>query len=351
MREREGARGRVLRMAASVRAPGRSPMLQVVKSAVAAIATWLLAGWLFPGPVPVFGAIAALLVVQPSLNQSFSKAVERSVGVIAGVVLASALGLVFGSQTWVVLVAIAAALMLAWVLKMTPGTANQVAISALLVLAIGTATPEYALDRVLETLLGAVVGIVVNVAVVPPVAVAPARAAIDALGAELAASFGRLADALEQPRTPAELEGLLIEARLMRPMLEKAQQAIDAGAESLTLNPRGGRHRAELADLDRVGHVYSPIVTQLIGMTRAVYDRYSPDLADEPLMRAIAEQLRRAQHDIGLIRGREAGTPAMEPPALTTPLRIDRPPSTHWVLIGSLLEDLHRIHTGLADSV
>ena len=347
MREREGERGRVLWMAASVRAPGRSPLLQVVKSAVAAIATWLLAGWLFPGPAPVFGAIAALLVVQPSLNQSLSKAVERSVGVIAGVVLASTLGIAFGPQTWVVTAAIAAALLLAWALKMTPGTANQVAISSLLVLAIGTGTPQYAIDRVLETLLGAVVGIVVNVALVPPVAVAPARAAIDALGAELAASFGRLADALEQPRTPADLEGLLIEARLLRPMVEKAQQAIDAGAESLTLNPRGGRHKAELAELDRVGRVYSPIVTQLIGMTRAVYDRYSPDLAEEPLVAAIAEQLRRAQHDIDLVRGRGVGTPTEEPPALTRPLHIDRPPSTHWVLIGSLLEDLHRVHSGL----
>ena len=54
-----------------------------------------------------FAAIAALLVVQPSLNQSLGKALERSVGVIAGVVIASALALAFGQSTWVVVLAVA----------------------------------------------------------------------------------------------------------------------------------------------------------------------------------------------------------------------------------------------------
>ncbi|WP_347354600.1 FUSC family protein [Intrasporangium sp.] len=73
-----------MRVTATFRANRRSPLLQVLKSAVATVAAWLLAGWLLPGPLPVFAAIAALLVVQPSLNQSFAKAVERTVGVIVG---------------------------------------------------------------------------------------------------------------------------------------------------------------------------------------------------------------------------------------------------------------------------
>ena len=100
--------------------------------------------------------------MQPSLNQSLTKALERSIGVFAGVVIASILGILLGDGTWVIILATVVALFIAWALKMTPGTANQVAISALLVLALGTATPTYALDRVLETLIGAVIGILVN---------------------------------------------------------------------------------------------------------------------------------------------------------------------------------------------
>ena len=83
-------------MNVSLRAPRRSPLLQVVKSAVATLAAWLLAGWLIGGPPPVFAAIAALLTVQPSINQSLGRGVERTVGVVAGVVVASVIGIVLG---------------------------------------------------------------------------------------------------------------------------------------------------------------------------------------------------------------------------------------------------------------
>lgn len=355
-----------MRVTSAFRAPQRAPVLQVAKSAVATVGAWLIAGALVPGPPPVFAAIAALLVVQPSLNQSFSKAIERSVGVIVGVVIASALGIAFGESTWVILLAIVVALIVAWAAKATPGTANQVAISALLVLSLGAATPGYAVDRILETIIGAAIGIVVNVLLVPPVAVAPAHRAVAALGEELAASLERLASALESPRTPADLEELLLEARLMRPMRDAAEAAIGAGRESLALNPRARRHREELVGLNDVLERLGPMVTQVIGMTRAFYDHYDPTLADEPTVHAIADQLRRAAHDIRLdLQGVEAGP--VDPrdvsgagagaaagtapgPALTAPLVIPRASAEHWILIGSLLEDLRRIHAALARS-
>ena len=47
-----------MRITATFRATKRVPILQVLKSAVATIAAWLVAGWLIPGPLPVFAAIA-----------------------------------------------------------------------------------------------------------------------------------------------------------------------------------------------------------------------------------------------------------------------------------------------------
>lgn len=341
-----------MKLLAAFRASRRQPWLQVAKSAAATIAAWLVAGWLIPGPLPVFAAIAALLVVQPSVNQSVSKAIERSVGVVAGVVIASVLALVFGQTTWVVLVAIAAALLVAWLLRMTTGTSNQVAISALLVLSLGAATPGYAVDRVLETIIGAVIGFVVNVVLVPPVALEPAHRAVDALGGEVAESLERLADALEAPQTPAQLEEVMITARLLRPMLVTADTALTTGAESLTLNPRGRRRRDELDRLAATLERLSPIVTQIIGMTRAFYDRYDDGLVEEPAVRAIADQLRRAAHDVRRTVRRATADVAHPPtasiPALTAPLAIGAPSSEHWILVGSLLEDLRRVHDNLA---
>jgi uncharacterized membrane protein YccC len=334
------------------RASKRVPILQIAKASVATIAAWLVAGWLIPGPLPVFAAIAALLVVQPSVNQSFGKAIERSIGVILGVVIATGISFAFGQSSWVILLAIVVAMLVAWALKMTPGTSNQVAISAMLVLALGASSPEYALDRVIETLIGAAIGIVVNALIVPPVALTPARRDLALLGGELAASLDRLASALETPQSPAGLQQLMVEARLMRPMRDAADASIATGEESLTLNPRRSAHRTELAEQRSLLERLSPIVTQVIGMTRAFFDHYDEALADEPTVQAIAEQLRRAAHDVRLAVhladvDPEPMTSAL--PALTSPLVVSPPKSGHWILIGSLMEDLRRIRAELVE--
>ena len=271
---------------------------------------------------------------------------------ILGVLIATAVLFAFGQTSWIVLVAVVVAMFVAWALKMTPTTSNQVAISAMLVLALGAASPEYAFDRILETLIGAAIGIIVNALIVPPVALAPARRDLALLGGELAASLERLASAFETPQSPADLEQLLIEARLLRPMRDAADDSIAAGEESLTLNPRRSAHRTELAELRTLLDRLGPIVTQVIGMTRAFFDHYDESLAGEPTVRAIAEQLRRAAHDVRLVvhLADVEPEPLTSPvPALTSPLVVSPPKSGHWILIGSLLEDLRRIHEELAE--
>ncbi|WP_087130037.1 FUSC family protein [Microbacterium esteraromaticum] len=343
-----------MRFPSAIRAARRAPLLQVLKSAAATIGAWLLAGWLLPGPLPIFAAIAALLVVQPSVNQSLSKAIERSVGVIVGVVIAVLLSLLLGPQSWVVLAAVVVALLIAWALRASTGTGNQVAISAVLVLALGSSNSDYAWERIVETLIGAVVGFIVNVAVVPPVLSAPARRDVGMLGREVAASLERLADALPSVQSGPQLQELMLEVRLLRPMLAAAQASIASAEESLSLNPRRSRHNDDLKEIRALLTRIAPVVTQVIGMTRAYYDHYEDSLADDASVRAIAEQLRRAGHDVRLAV--QLADAAPEPdvmtsavPALTAPLMMRPPESDHWILVGSLMEDLRRIHGELRE--
>ena len=96
--------------------------------------------------------------------------------------------------------------------------------------------------------------------------------------------------------------------------------------------------------------VVQPSINQ--SFTRAVYDGYTASIADDPSVRAIAEQLHRAAHDVRLdfaLDPRTEPEPIAEEPALTRPLQIRTPSTEHWVLVGSLLMDLHRIHESLRD--
>ncbi len=337
-------------MPTTLRASTRVPLLQVAKTAVAMIAAWVIAGAFLPTQLPIFAAIAALLVVQPSVNQSVGRAIERSIGVIVGVGIAYAIGIVFGTSSWIVLLTVVVAIFLSWALKLTPGTANQVPITAMLVLAIGAASPNYAFVRIVETIIGAIIGVIVNLVIVPPVLIGPARTSVNALGIEAAATLDRLATALTVPQTQAQLDELLITARLLRPMQARTESDLSQARESLTLNPRQSRHRKDLDAVDEFFRRLGPVITRVLGMTRAFHDRYDDSISREPTVRAIADELTRASHDLRLL-AREPDAPSPEPdavtagiPVLTAPLSVAAPNSRHWVLIGSLVEDLRRIH-------
>jgi len=338
-----------VRYLASLRASARVPLLQAAKTALATVAAWVIAGALIPEQLPAFAGIAALLVVQPSLNQSLSRAVERSIGVVAGVLVAYVIGLVFGGGYWVVLLSIVAAIAVTWVLRLTPTTSVQVPISAMLVLSVGSSTPGYAVDRIVETVIGAVIGLVVNVFVVPPVAIRPARASVDGLLDEIADRIDAIANALTHPHTTAQLDELLLLARLLRPMALKTDEALKAADESLSINPLRNRHQPLLSEAEALRDRLNHLVTRTLAMTRTLRDRYTDELIDEPTIVALAEETRRAAHDLRLLRltprGADAEVPVAldEPPALTAPLDVGRPDPTHWILIGSLLEDLRRI--------
>lgn len=327
---------------------GRASVLQMVKASIAATLAWFAAS-LLPSPdPPIFAVIAAVIVVQPSVNQSFAKALERSLGVLLGVVIALVIGLVFGDAAWAILVAVVVAIVVAWALTLSLHAANQVPISAMLVLALGAASPVYSIERIVETVIGAAIAFVVNALVVPPVPLAPAKRSIVELAAETARGFDRLADAAVGANRAERPEMLLIEARLLRPMQDRALKDVTAAEEALSLNPRARRYRASIDAMRATLQALSVTVTPLIGMTRAFHDHYDEELTREPMMIEIATEMRRIAHDIRMkfVTPHELGPDedVDTKPLLTKPLITQAPGGLRWILIGSLLEDLRRVH-------
>lgn len=342
-----------LALARSVRSATRIPLLQAAKTSIATVLAWVVAGAALPGELPVFAAVAALIVVQPSVNQSLTKALERSVGVVAGVTIATGVSLLLGSAGWIVIVAIVVAIFASWALRLSPTSANQVAISAMLVLALGAATPEYAGLRIVETLIGAATAVVVNALVVAPVAITPARSAVHLLGMAIADHLEALGRALRGPIERPQLETLMIEARLLRPMREAAFDAVTDAEESLALNPRRGTVGPLVAETSALLARLTPLVHRVVGMTRSVRDGFEPDLLDDPVVEEIAGQLERAGHDLRIVVETGLGTvpeEIAEPPLLTAPVAVPSANPDHWILIGSLLEDLRRVREEIVGS-
>lgn len=375
---------------ARLRISSRTPFLQVVKTAVAVVAAVLLCRLLIDGPFPTFAAIAALLVVQPSINQSFVKGLERSAGVVLGVVLATGLHLLLGGSVWVVLLVVVLAILIAWALRLTPTSATQVGISGMLVLTAGVVTPNYSADRILETVLGAVVALVVNALIVPPVLLGPAHLAVARLARDTAAAFERIAIGLTEGWDHARWHEALLQARALRGQHARAEASLIAARESLTMNPRGGRHRMVLDEDLVVAEHLRVLVTRVTGMTRAVQDNTAPDLRSDPVVGSIATEVARIGADVRALGARVAAADVRPPapslleplrrvghgsvrgaggavdaahtadavvdpaagapdggPALTAPIEVIRPNTRHWILIGALLEDIRRVREEL----
>lgn len=322
----------------------RPPALQLAKAGGAAILSWFVCLLIFPGTLPMFGAIAALIVVQESVDQSLTKGVERVVGVLFGVSVALGAGALFGPSSWLFIAAILVSMGVGWLFRMSATSTNQIAITAMLMIALGGSELGYGVERLVETLIGAAIGVAINAVIAAPVRTGITRSEITSLTSNAANALDRLADALDEPRDDAWLEAMLDSARELHEERAKVHASLRRARESLRLNPRGRKHMRQLLEDDALFQRVQPIVTQVIGMSRALYDLYDPELVEDPSVIGMRREIHRAAHDLELLvaRPRDAEA-APEPPALTAPYTIPRPPPEHWVLVGSLMEDLRRI--------
>ena len=119
--------------------------------------------------------LTALLVTQLTLVKTITGSLQRVASVTAGVLLALLVADVLGLHWWSVGLVIFVSLAIGQILKLGSHRV-EVPVSALLVLTLG-GTTGVARTRVLETLIGAVVGVIVNAVLAPPVYIRPAGGA------------------------------------------------------------------------------------------------------------------------------------------------------------------------------
>ena len=157
----------------------RTQVLPATKAAVAAGIAWAFALLADPHSRPYFAPLAVILIVQPTVYDSLSRAFQRVLGVILGVAAALAVSHFLTPSGWSIGIIVFAGLLLGWSLRLGPQGAVQVPVSALLVFAVGSATPDYGGRRVVDTLIGSAIAVLA--VLVSPSAPAPERVVSDVL--------------------------------------------------------------------------------------------------------------------------------------------------------------------------
>ncbi|MEU6182249.1 aromatic acid exporter family protein [Streptomyces coeruleorubidus] len=226
----------------------RDPVVvQTVRSAFAATIAYVIALRLSPEAAPLTAPLTALLVVQVTLYATLTNGFRRVNAVVTGVLVAIAFSLLVGLTWWSLALLLVASLVVGRLVRVEEYV-PEVAISAMLVLGV-TAHGDTAWARVVETLIGAVVGLGCNLLLAPPVWVEEAGASIEGLARRLRQLMLRMGEEAAG-RTPADRAAeRLHEARRLDHDIVEVDAALRQAEDSLRLNPRvreGLLHRVVL---------------------------------------------------------------------------------------------------------
>src|SRR6478672_12312060 len=203
---------------------GSNALLRALRLAGAAVAAYVVAGLLLQEAVPVIAALTALLVVEVTLFDIVTSGVQRVVSVVAGVMLAVWFSSFVEITWWSLGMLVAASIMIGQLLRLGPHLV-EVPISAMLVLGVGGAEGP-ASDRIVETLIGAAVGVAVNLLFPPAIRSDTAAKAVQKFAEEIAKLLETAAGEMSDGITVEEASGWLEEARRLNRHAARIDRAV-----------------------------------------------------------------------------------------------------------------------------
>jgi uncharacterized membrane protein YccC len=231
-------------------------------------------------------------VVQLTLYDTLRSGLRRVSSVVLGVLVAVAVSALVPLTWWSLGLVVAASLVLARLLRLG-AESLEVPISAMLVLAVA-GSETVATGRVLETVLGAVVGVAINALVAPPLYVRPASDAVQHLARQAAEVLRRVGREIRGEYSRDQAISWLDAARDLGRDILRADRALTQADESLLLNPRARSRRSAGRSLRSGLDALERSSVSLRGIARSLADRAGSEESET----VYAEDVRAALADL-----------------------------------------------------
>ncbi|MEV0495803.1 FUSC family protein [Streptomyces atratus] len=209
---------------------------QTLRSTAAAVIAYVVAVWTLPQPAPLTAPLTALLVVQVTLYATLTTGIRRVNSVVVGVLIAIGFSTLVGLSWWSLGLTIFSSLIIGRMVRVDEFV-PEVAISAMLVLGVSQLAAT-AWDRILETLIGAGVGLLFNLLFAPPVWVQNAGVSIDELAREMGQMFRTMGEEIGGHISVRQAATRLHDARRLDHDIVAVDASLRQAEESLMLNPR-----------------------------------------------------------------------------------------------------------------
>jgi hypothetical protein len=213
------------------------PAVNIARLTAAAVVSYLLTLALTSGAIDLTGPLTALLVMQASAYSTLKMGAVRVAAVLAGVLVATFVSVWIGLTWWSLGLAIATSLVLARIFRLGE-QALEAPISAMLIL--GVTSPNVAAEvRILNTLIGAGVGIAFNLIYPPALPTRRAARAMIDVAEAAAAPLDAASQALtEGPIRREQVQSWLDRVRAGARRLTSATKTVSSLKDSRRFNPR-----------------------------------------------------------------------------------------------------------------
>ncbi|MEW2581657.1 FUSC family protein [Streptomyces syringium] len=268
--------------------PGRERDLVVLalKATLAAVLAWSVAAWLLRNTLALMAPWVALVLVRTTVYRSVAWALQQTLAIALGTVVATAGAMVLGRPVVAMLLVLPVMLLIGnWQHFGEQGIAG--ATSALFTLAGGQWSAGIAADRVLAAFLGAGVGVAVNALVLPPVYLRSVEEAAGAVVRECCAILETVAEGLEEPWRYEQAVRWQERARRLPGLLRALCSAVEWAEESTRLNPEHRRRARPATSRPACGEetlrTLEDVADHLQGLTRTLAEAAADSAAAGPV--------------------------------------------------------------------
>lgn len=237
-----------------VQRPGLSTaILQVAKAVIATSAAWAVSVYILQSSMPFLAPWTALLTVHATVYRSLSHGVQSTVATAIGVGLSFLVGNYLGVSLWTFSLALLVGLIgaqITWIRD----EGVMIATTAIFVLSdVYSGQDPLLVDRIVEVGVGVVIGIVVNVLVLPPLRDRQAARYVDSINQRMGGILINMADELSDSWDSDNAEEWYEESQSITEELNDAWETVRFARESERGNPRRLVYRARQGQLGMPG--------------------------------------------------------------------------------------------------
>ena len=244
-------------------------LLQNAKAALAGVIAWVVAVQVLGLDQPFLAPWAAVLVVHSTIYRTVSRGGQQVAATFVGVLLAWACGRLFDVGA----LGMGTMLLVAFLLgrhRWLRDESTTIATTGIVVLATNAVfQPDILVSRLLDTTVGVVVGLLVNLVVWPPLRDRAVWAVADELPGELSAVLAEMATGLSPHLEAEDTRPWVKQLREVDVRIDEAWRLLSQARESGRMNPRRSRP-AGLEDLRRALHLLEQAVADTSSMVRTL---------------------------------------------------------------------------------